>query len=76
MKQPVIFLITTLYLWIVVALGNDQTDYKQHFSRKQKTARRICLDTGGRTGKQTVEVLKQMVGFFTSNRRTNPAKVQ
>lgn len=77
MKQPLIFLITLLYqyLWFAVALGNGWTNFKQGFFSKQKTTRSICLDTGGCTGMQAVEVPTEIVGFFKSKCRANPAKV-
>ena len=76
MKQPLIFLISLIpYLWFAVALGNGWTNFKQGFFLKQKTARSICLDTGGCTGMQAVEVPTEIVGFFTSKCRANPEKV-
>lgn len=68
MKQLLFFFTTLVCAWTALAFDEDR------FLRGKGT-RNICLDTGKRTGKQTLEVPKDMVGFFTSRRRTNPAKV-
>lgn len=71
MKQLLILI--TLLVWTAAALEKGEDG--DRFLRRGKGTRYICLNTGRRTGKQTLEVPKEMVSFFTSRRRTNPAKV-
>jgi hypothetical protein len=68
MKQLLAFFATLLITWTALASEEDR------FLRGQGV-RYICLDTGKRTGMQTLEVPTEMVDFFASPRRTNPAKV-
>jgi len=74
MKQLLILFITFLYAWAAPTLDTEESSNKR-FVRRGRGTRNICIDTGNQTGKQTLQVPKELVRFFTSNRRTNPAKV-
>lgn len=68
MHQLLILYITLLYVWAVLASDDDR------YLRGQGVGY-ICLYTGKRTGMQTLEVPTEMVDFFISPYRNNPAKV-
>jgi hypothetical protein len=68
MHQLLILYTTLLYAWAALASDYDR------FLRGQGVGY-ICLNTGRRTGMQALEVPTEMVDFFTSPHRTNPAKV-
>ena len=70
MKQLLVLLVTLLYAWVALALEDGDTRYL----RTGKSTRHICMNLK-EYGKQTLEVPKDMVGFFTSSRRSTPAKV-
>ena len=70
--KTLLILITSLF-HVLCALALEKGDELRYL--RTRGTRNICIDTGKRTGNQTLEVPKKMVGFFTSKRRTNPAKV-
>lgn len=75
MKQLLI-IITLIYTWVALALEKGQSNDEQSRYLRTKGTRNICIQLGKPYGRQTLEVPKDDVRFFTSQRRSPPAKVR
>jgi len=75
MKQLLI-IITLIYSWVALALEKGQSNDEQSRYLRSKGTRNICIELGKPYGRQTLEVPKDDVRFFTSQRRSPPAKVR
>ena len=76
MKQLLILLISLVYAWGAFALEEDEELRNLRTRSGGRGTRYVCIDTGKRTGMQTLEVPANMAGFFKSRRRNDPAEVR
>ncbi|KAL3789292.1 hypothetical protein HJC23_000358 [Cyclotella cryptica] len=72
MKQLLILMI--IYAWVAMALEKGQSNDDEARYLRTRGTRNICMQLGKPYGRQTLEVPKDEVRFFTSQRRSPPAE--